>query len=255
MFSYQSSSSARGQVVDLGHIDVLGAHPGLLVRPQRDRVTEARAVRFPRIGGEVRHLDDGIRERGGHGGDGIDADQRGAGLAEATLAGVLHAREHEGGGTVGGGANVQQPQRIADHRRREHVLDRDLGAVAGIGVLHAVQRVLHLDLREVHLRWRRRAPSGGARRARSTPGSRRRRAGSAASPGRPCAHRRRARRSPWAWCRHRRRGRHHTARRGSAPARSRWQLPHWRRRRTNSTRSPRSSPAPARRSCPRRSPG
>ena len=98
------------------------------------------------------------------------------------------------------------------------VVDRVLLAEAGVRVLEAVARVLHLDLRRSP-RWsRRRGPSGGGRRGRSTPGWWRRAGGSAASRGRSCARRRPARRSPSASCRHRSRARRRRSRRGSAPA-------------------------------------
>ena len=52
-------------------------------------------------------------------------------------------------GAVRGGADVQLAQRVGDDRAGQHVLDRSLLVVAGIRVVQAVLRVLHLDLGEV----------------------------------------------------------------------------------------------------------
>ena len=66
-------------------------------------------------------------------------------------AGELHAREHEGGAAVGGGADLEQAQRIGHHRRCEHLFDGHLLAVPGIGVGHPGPGVLDLHRREVVL--------------------------------------------------------------------------------------------------------
>ncbi len=50
---------------------------------------------------------------------------------------------------VGGRADVEQVQRVGDDRGGQHVLDADLLAVAGVGVLQAVAGVLDLDPGEV----------------------------------------------------------------------------------------------------------
>ena len=46
-------------------------------------------------------------------------------------------------------ADVEQPQRVGDHRAGQHVLDGGFFAVAGVGVVQAVAGVFDLDLREV----------------------------------------------------------------------------------------------------------
>ena len=184
---------------------------------------------------------------------GVDGDQRRG--AAAVAPGELHAREHERGAAVGGGADLEQAQRVGHHGRGQHLVDGDLLAVAGVRVGQAVAGVLHLDLREVLLGGAEavHAPAGVEREVGRVGGAHA--DGSAASPGRPCARRRPGRRSPWAWCPRRRPARRRTGRPGSAPGRWRWPPHPRRRRRRRWTRGPRSSRAPGRTWRPRRSPG
>ena len=63
----------------------------------------------------------------------------------------LHAREDEGGPAVGGGTDLEQPQRVGHHGRGQHLVDGDLLAIARVGVGQPVARVLDLDLCEVLL--------------------------------------------------------------------------------------------------------
>ncbi len=73
------------------------------------------------------------------------------GVAQAVPAGVVGAGHDHRGRAVGGGADVEQVQRVGDHRAAEHVVDADLLAVARVGVGQPVPGVLDLDLREVLL--------------------------------------------------------------------------------------------------------
>src|SRR5690606_1403820 len=126
----------RGQVVDLGEGQVLGAEAGLLVGGVRDRVPE-RALGGGdggrRVGGEVGQVDDRVGEGGGHGRDGPEAH-----APQAPPAGELGRGEHDRRAAVGGGADVEQVQRVGHDRRGQHLLDGDLLAVAGVGVGQAV---------------------------------------------------------------------------------------------------------------------
>ncbi len=69
--------------------------------------------------------------------------------ARPRLPGLLRRDQHDGGAAVGGGADVEQVQRIGDDRRVEHLLDRHLLAVPGPRVGQAVAGVLDLDGGEV----------------------------------------------------------------------------------------------------------
>ena len=53
------------------------------------------------------------------------------------------------GRAVGGGADVQQPQRVGDDGAGQDVLDGGFLAVAGVGVVEAVARVFDLDLGKI----------------------------------------------------------------------------------------------------------
>jgi hypothetical protein len=87
-------------------------------------------------------------------------------VTRASAAGVapgeLHAGQHQGRAAVGGGADLEQAQRVGHHGRGQHLVDGDLLAVAGVGVGQPVPGVLHLDLREVLL--------GGAEAVHAPPG-------------------------------------------------------------------------------------
>jgi hypothetical protein len=48
------------------------------------------------------------------------------------------SRHHDGGAAVGGGADLEQVQRVGHHRAGQHVLDGDRLLVAGVGVGQAV---------------------------------------------------------------------------------------------------------------------
>ena len=61
------------------------------------------------------------------------------------------AGEHQGRPAVGGGADLEQAQRVGHHGRGQHLLDGDLLAVAGVGVGQPVPGVLDLDRGEVVL--------------------------------------------------------------------------------------------------------
>ena len=63
--------------------------------------------------------------------------------------GEVHAGQHDRRAAVGGGADLEQAQRVGHHRRAEHLLDGDLLAVPGVRVGQPVAGVLDLDLREV----------------------------------------------------------------------------------------------------------
>ncbi len=69
--------------------------------------------------------------------------------ARAPSAGVVHAAEHEGRAPVARGADLEQAQRVGDHRRRQHLLDGHFLVVPGVGVVEAVPGVFDLDLGEV----------------------------------------------------------------------------------------------------------
>ena len=62
---------------------------------------------------------------------------------------VLLARDHDRGGTVARRADVEQPERVGDDRRRQHVVDADFLPVTGVGVGETVLRVLHLHACEI----------------------------------------------------------------------------------------------------------
>ena len=62
---------------------------------------------------------------------------------------VVHRGQHDGRSTVGGRADVEQVQRVGDDGTAQHVVDRDLLAVARVRVLQPVARVLHLHRGEV----------------------------------------------------------------------------------------------------------
>ena len=59
--------------------------------------------------------------------------------------------QDQGGAAVGGGADLQQAERVGHHRGGQHLLGGDLLAVAGVGVREAVAGVLDLDGGEVVL--------------------------------------------------------------------------------------------------------
>ena len=69
----------------------------------------------------------------------------------AVAAGEVHARQHDGGAAVGGGADLHQAQGVGDHRRRQHLVGAHLLAVPGVRVGRPGAGVLHLHRREVVL--------------------------------------------------------------------------------------------------------
>ena len=146
-----------------------------------------------RVGGEVRHLDDGVRiGRRDRRDRRAPAPGRWCGArAKSMLASTTAAppsdvaqisSRRSGSATIG---------------EAEHLLDGDLLAVPGVRVGQAVAGVLDLDLRRSPRRWRRTGPCGGGRRARSRSGWWRRAGGSAASRDRRAGRRRWGRGSPW----------------------------------------------------------
>src|SRR5205085_10522608 len=111
-----------GQVVDLGHVDVVRTEPGPLVGRVGDGVPERPGRGRDDgggVGGDVGQAETGVgkgRRDRGHGGD---PDGRAAGAAggDAPAGGVARRAQHGGGGAVGGGADVEQVQRCSHHRR------------------------------------------------------------------------------------------------------------------------------------------
>ncbi len=67
------------------------------------------------------------------------------------VAGELQTGEHQGRPAVGGGADLQQPQRVGHHRGGQHLLGGDRLAVTGVRVLEPGPGVLDLDGGEVGL--------------------------------------------------------------------------------------------------------
>jgi len=65
------------------------------------------------------------------------------------VTGVVLTSDHDGGSSVGRGADVEQPERIGHHRAVEDGRGVDLGAVSRVRVVSAVARVLDLDGGEV----------------------------------------------------------------------------------------------------------
>ena len=139
-----------GQVVDLGQAEVLGAHAGLGVGGVEDVVLE-HSIRCGhhgrRVGGDIGKLRHGLRVV--RGGAGHCTHRRHTGQRPEMLLGECLARHDQRGRTIGGGADVEQPKRIGDHRAGRDVLDRGFLAVARIRVGQAMPGVLHLHVREV----------------------------------------------------------------------------------------------------------
>ena len=110
-------------------------------------VSSGGAERGGRVGREVRHLDDGVREARRHRGHGADAHGRGDALA----LGVVHRCQHDRRAAVGGRADLEQAQRVGHDGAGQHFGLGDLFAVAGVRVVEAVLGVLDLHLGEVGL--------------------------------------------------------------------------------------------------------
>ena len=139
-----------GQVVDLGEAQILGAHAGLGVGGVEDVVLE-RPVRRGHhgrgVGGDIGKLRHGLRVV--RGGAGHRAHRRHTGQRSEMLLRERLTGHDQCGRTIGGGADVQQSERIGDHRAGLDVLYGGFLAVARIRVGQAVAGVLHLHRGEV----------------------------------------------------------------------------------------------------------
>ena len=124
------------EVVDLGEADVLGTDPGLRVGRRGDGRPEARgaaalASAFVAAAESVEKFGISMTvlgKVGRDGGDGVDGDER---LRPAGVApGEVDGGEDEGRPAVGGGADLEEAQRVRHHGRGEDLVDGDLLAVA-----------------------------------------------------------------------------------------------------------------------------
>ena len=138
----------RREVVDLGQVDVLGAHSGLLVDPVRDRLLEAPIRCIDGccgVGCQVRQVQDRVRVG--------RRDDRDAGdphrIRDPQGPCVVHRGDQQGRSPVAGGTDLQQAQGVGDDGRVGNVPDAVLLGEPGIGVVHAVPAVLGLDQGEV----------------------------------------------------------------------------------------------------------
>ena len=139
-----------GQVVDLGQAEVLRPDAGLGIGDVEDVVLEHPLRSWNHGGGircDVRQFGQMlrvVRRRARH-----RAHRGHTGNRAEVLLGEGLARHDQRGRAVGGGADVQQAQRVGDHRAGQHVLDGGLLAVAGIRIVQTVPGVLHLHRGEV----------------------------------------------------------------------------------------------------------
>src|SRR3546814_14919211 len=62
-------------------------------------------------------------------------------------AGVFGSRHDRAGLAVADAAAVEEPERLGDHRRVQHLLHRHFAAKMGLGILRPVRMTLHRDMR------------------------------------------------------------------------------------------------------------